>query len=149
MFYYNYKLQIFTSHSHVVYIYWVLEYMTCSYTYQWPLLPVHNTALRCKGNFIWKYFLFLKKRRKYIQKKKQKYIQWCAYQNQNDPIYEVIELFLTWTGALKRGFYLKWYRNYERSNIQWCAYQNQNDLIYEVNDLFWPGVLQYENATML
>ena len=22
-------------------------------------------------------------------------IQWCAYQNQNDPIYEAIDLFLT------------------------------------------------------
>ena len=24
-------------------------------------------------------------------------LQWCAYQNQNDPIYEVIDLFLTCT----------------------------------------------------
>ena len=23
------------------------------------------------------------------------HLQWCAYQNQNDPIYEVIDLFLT------------------------------------------------------
>ena len=30
------------------------------------------------------------------EKKKFGIVQWCAYQNQNDPIYEVIDLFLTW-----------------------------------------------------
>ena len=99
-------------------------------------------------------FLKLENKKIHLSSHKNMYwkIQWCSKENQNDTIYEVNDLFLTWFLWYKNvimllsswlkftidwsfkmryssNFYLNLYRNYERSNLKLSNFKFNNDFL--------------------